>query len=240
MRERLYAPLLKELGFDPRLGAYAHEAPARTQRRVQVVAALLNTGRGARLRDHLADAMAAYLAGDHAVLDPAWLDHALDLYLYRRPAEAARDLVDRALASEDPVFRPAALAAASRTGDARLAAWLLAMDDPRLRESERRDLLDGVMARSATRELGYDWALAHLDGLLDGSDGPFLVRRLPQMLGRFCSVDRATRIARDFKARLAGTPGALELDRAIERVRNCGLLDDMLGAQIDAEFAKLK
>lgn len=240
LRERLYAPLLKELGFDPRLGVYAHEAPARTQRRVQVVAALLNTGRGARLRDQLADAMAAYLAGDHAALDPAWLDHALDLYLYRRPAEAARDLVDRALASEDPVFRPAALAAASRTGDAKLAAWLLAMDDPRLRESERRDLLDGVMARSATRELGYDWALAHLDGLLDGSDGPFLVRRLPQMLGRFCSVDRATRIARDFKARLAGTPGALELDRAIERVRNCGLLDDMLGAQIDAEFAKLK
>ncbi|WP_313435022.1 M1 family metallopeptidase [Novosphingobium sp.] len=240
LRERLYAPMLKDLGFDPAFGVYAHDARPRKQRRVQVVSTLLGTGRGAQLRDRLADAMVAYLAGDKAALDPAWFDHALDLYLNKRDIKAARDLVDRALASEDPVFRPAALAAASRTSDPKLAAWLLALDDPRLRDSERRDLLDGIMARSATRDMGYDWALENLDVLLDGSDGPFLVTRLPQMLGRFCSVDRAARIARDFEARLAGTPGALELDRAIERVRNCGLLDDMLGAQIDTEFARMK
>lgn len=240
LRERLYAPLLKELGFDPRYGVYAREARPRTQRRVQVVATLLGTTRGARLRNRLADAMAAYLAGDRTALDPAWLDHALDLYLYKRDIQAARDLVDKALASEDPVFRPAALAAASRMSEPKIAAWLLALEDSRLRESERRDLLDGIMARSATRELGYQWILAHLDSLLDGSEGPFLVTRLPQMLGRFCSVDGAARIARDFEARLARTPGALELGRAIERVRNCGLLDDMLGVQIDAEFAKMK
>ncbi|WP_292635458.1 M1 family metallopeptidase [Novosphingobium sp.] len=240
LREHLYAPLLKELGFDPRYGIYAREASARTQRRVQVVSALLNTGRGGSLRDQLSNAMAAYLAGDRTALDPAWLDHALDLYLYKRDNQAARDLVDRALSSEDPVFRPAALAAASRTSDPKLAAWLLALDDPRLRESEKRDLLDGVMARSATREMGYDWALAHLDGMLDSGDGQFFATRLPQMLGRFCSVARAERIARDFRLRLAGTPGALELDRAIERVRNCGLLDDMLGEQIDAGFARMK
>ena len=240
LRERLYLPLLRSYGFDPRAGAYAQEPPARMQRRVQVVAALLGTGRGRDLRRQLSAAAKAYLAGDRAALDPAWLDHALDLYLFEHGDDAARALVEQALASEDPVFRPAALAAAARTGDKSMATWLLGFDDPRLRESEKRDFLDAVMARSATRELGYNWALANVDRLLAASDGPFFATRLPRMLGRFCSVAWATRIGRDFRDRLAGTAGALELDRAIERVRNCGLFDDMMGSGIDAEFVKLR
>lgn len=240
LREHLYAPLLKEYGFDPRAGAYAHELPARTQRRVQIVAALIGTSRGGAVRRQLQFATVAYLRGDKAALDPAWFDHALDLYLFDRDESAARDLVKRALQSEDPVFRPAALGAAARTGSKSMAAWLLALDDPRLRESEKREFLDGIMTRSATREFGYAWALAHLDQLLASSDGQFFSRRLPQALGRFCSVDWAGRIARDFGPRFAGTPGALELDRAVERVRNCGLLDDMMGTQIDAEFVNLR
>lgn len=240
IRENLYGPLLKQYGFDPRAGAYAHELPARTQRRVQVVAALIGTSRGGELRQRLDDATVAYLKGNRAALDPAWFDHALDIYLFDRDEAAARDLVKRALQSEDPVFRPAALAAAARTSSKTMAAWLFSLDDPRLRESEKREFLDGVMSRSATREYGYDWALAHVDQLLASSDGQFFSRRLPQALGRFCSVAWATRIAHDFGDKLAGTPGALELDRAAERVRNCGLLNDMMGDQIDAEFARLR
>lgn len=240
MRENLYGPLLKDYGFDPHAGVYAHETPARMQRRVQIVSALVGTSRGGALRKRMNEAVKAYLAGDKAALDPAWFDHALDLYLFENGEDAARELVDRALASEDPVFRPAALAAAARTGSKDMTAWLLALDDPRLRENEKRDFLDGIMGRSATRELGYAWALSHIDALLGGGDGQFFAARLPQSLGRFCSVSWADRIAHDFKGKLAGTPGALELDRAIERVRNCGLLDDMMGPQIDAEFAKLR
>ena len=121
-----------------------------------------------------------------------------------------------------------------------MAEWLLSLDDPRLRESEKREFLDSIMARKSTREFGYDWALSHVDELLASSDGQFFAARLPQALGRFCSVAWANRIARDFTDKLAGTPGALELYRAIERVRNCGLLDDMMGSQIDAEFTKLR
>ena len=245
LREKLYVPLLREYGFDPRAGIYAHEAAARAQRRVQVVNALVGTGAGRQLRKQLDAAAVAYLAGDRGALDPAWFDHAFDLYLYDRAlsdhdAAAVRTLLEKALASEDPVFRPAALAAVARTGFPEMAAWLLALDDPRLRESERRDLLDGIMARSASREYGYGWALGHVEGLLRGADGQAFSTRLPQMLGRFCSVAWADRMARDFKGAFAGTPGALELDRAIERVRNCGLLDDMMGPQIDAEFATLR
>lgn len=239
-REHLYVPLLKKYGFDPRAGVYAQERPARTQRRVQIVSALLGTGRGRGLRKQIEEATVAYLAGDKSALDPAWLDHALDLYLFERDKGAARQLVEKALESEDPVFRPAALAAAARTGDRDMAEWLLSLDDPGLRESEKREFLDSIMARKSTREFGYDWALSHVDELLASSDGQFFAARLPQALGRFCSVAWANRIARDFTDKLAGTPGALELYRAIERVRNCGLLDDMLGSQIDAEFTKLR
>ncbi|MCT2399238.1 M1 family metallopeptidase [Novosphingobium mangrovi (ex Huang et al. 2023)] len=239
-REQLYGPLLKRYGFDPRAGFYAHEAPARTQRRVQIVAAMIGTGRGRELRRQVGEATMAYLAGDKGALDPAWFDHAFDLYLFERDEAAVRDLVEKALESEDPVFRPAALGAAARSGDKAMAAWLLALADPRLRESEKRDFLDGIMARRDTREFGYEWVVAHIDRLLASSDGQFFSTRLPQALGHFCSVEWAGRIARDFKDKLADTPGALELDRAIERVRNCGLLDDMMGTQIDAEFIKLR
>ncbi|WP_395330014.1 ERAP1-like C-terminal domain-containing protein [Novosphingobium sp. BL-8H] len=237
LRERLYVPLLKEYGFDPRAGLYAHEAPARIQRRVQVVEALLATSRGGKLRDQLAQAMQAYLKGDTAALDPAWMDHALDVYLFQNGADAARDLVERALSSDDPVFRPAALAAAARTSDPKLATWLLDLQDPRLRDGERLSFLDGVMARSATRDIGYQWALAHLDDL---GGGQFFAKRLPQMLGHYCSVEKSAQITHDFAPSLAGTPGALELARASERVRNCGLLDDLVGAQIDADFVAMK
>ncbi len=245
LRERLYAPLLKEYGFDPRAGVYAHEAPARIQRRVQVVEALLATSRGGKLRDQLAQAMEAYLGGDAAALDPAWMDHALDVYLFKqgadkRGADAARDLVERALSSDDPVFRPAALAAAARTSDPKLATWLLDLQDKRLREGERLSFLDGVMARSATRDIGYQWALTHIDDLGAASGGLFFAKRLPQMLGRYCSVDKAAQITHDFAPSLEGTPGALELARASERVRNCGLLDDLVGRQIDADFVNMK
>ncbi|WP_404479769.1 M1 family metallopeptidase [Novosphingobium sp. BL-52-GroH] len=236
-REKLYLPLLRAYGFDPRAGVYAREPAARMQRRVQIVNALVGTGGGKDIRRKLGAAATAYVAGDRAALDPAWLDHALDIFLFERDGAAVRKLVDQALASQDPVFRPAALGAAARFGNPEVAAWLLALQDPRLRENEKRDVLDGVMSRSSTREYGYGWALAHADALL--ADGSFAMR-LPQALGRFCSVAWATRIGRDFGGRLAGTAGALELDRAVERVRNCGLLDDMMGTQIDAEFVALR
>jgi len=239
LRERLYGPLLKQYGFDPRAGVYEHEPPARIQRRAQIVAALLATGRGRELRKALAQATLAYLGGDRAALDSAWFAHAFDVYVFDKGRDAARDLVDRALGSEDPVFRPEALAAAARSGDESVAEWLMALDDPRLRESERRDFLDGLMARKATREFGYAWALERAATLVGSDDGQFFAARLPRALGNFCSVEKALEIARDFGPILKDTPGALELDRAVERVRNCGLLDEMIGRQINAEFLSL-
>lgn len=239
LRERLYGPLLKQYGFDPRAGTYEREPPARIQRRAQVVAALLVTGRGRELRKTLAQATLAYMGGDRQALDPAWFAHAFDVYVFDEGRDAARKLVEKALASEDPVFRPEALAAVARSGDEKVAGWLMALEDPRLRESERREFLEGLMARKTTREFGYKWALGHAGALIGSDDGQFFAPRLPQALGHFCSVEKALEIANDFGPLLKDTPGALELDRAVERVRNCGLLDDMLGRQINEEFLSL-
>lgn len=238
---RTYAPLLKQYGFDPRNGAYATEIPERTQRRAQIVGRLLWTRKGAQLRSQLSAAIEAFFAGDAAALDPAWFGLAFDLHLRPGGDKAARQLLERALASEDPVFRPEAIAAVARSGDAATAKWLLEdFKDERLRKGEHMAFLRGVMARSSTRDYGYDWILSNLDELLDGKGGIFVSARLPQLFDDFCSLERAERMARELTGRFAGTPGALELERAIEKVRNCGLAREGLGSAIAASLEKFR
>jgi hypothetical protein len=237
---RLYAPLLSRYGFDPRAGAYAADPPERAQRRAQIVGRLVGAGHDRALRARLTKAARAYLGGDTGALDAAWFGPAFAAWLDAGKLPAARRLVDRALASEDPLLRPAALAAAATSGAPDVARWLLALDDARLRPSEQRDLLRGVILTPATRDIGYDWLRAHLDELTSGAGGIFYAARLPQLLSRFCSTDRADAFARELRPRFAGKPGALELERAIERVRDCGVLHDRRGTRISAEFARLK
>jgi hypothetical protein len=239
-RQRLYGSLLSRYGFDPRAGAYAADPPGRARWRDAMLGSLLGTPKGAALRKQLQDAAAKYLAGDRSALDETWIDHAFDLYIYGGGEPAARELVQAALASEDPVFRPAALVSAARSSRPAVASWLLGLDDPRLRASERLDIIDGVMARSVTRSMGYDWIVAHIDTLLAGSDGPFFAGRIATALGQFCSVERSTQMARDLRAHFANTAAALQLERSIEQVHNCGVLFDQRGAAISEGFAKLR
>jgi len=239
--KRLYAPLLAEYGFDPRAGAYAADPPERAQRRVQVVALLAGAARDKALRRRIAAATRAFLGGDAGALDLSWLSLGLTIELADGKLPTAKALVDRALASEDPVFRPAALAAAARSGSKDVAHWLLDdLKDPRLRASERHELLRGVILTGATRDIGYAWLRGHLDDLTTGAGGIFFAARLPQMLTGFCTTARADEFARELRPRFAGKPGALELERAIERVRDCGTLDERRGAEISTEFARLR
>ncbi|GGC37773.1 aminopeptidase [Novosphingobium marinum] len=236
-RGRLYAPLLREYGFDPGAGAYVREDPERSQRRAQIVERLMGSTRDNDVRATLMKSAEAYLEGDTRALDPVWFDKAFAAHIYRRGESGARDLVAAALASEDPLFRPAALGSAAGSGNEGIARWLLEeLDDPRLRESERRSMLRAVVLNSSTREYGYGWMLQNIDSLLEGG-GIFDARRIPQMLTRYCSVEDSQRIARDFGPHLAGTAGALELGRTVEIVRNCGMLKDALGDRISDAFA---
>ena len=150
-------------------------------------------------------------------------------------------LLEAALASDDPSMRPQALGAVAMSGQLPVARWLLAgIDDKRLRPDEQRSFLPGVLASRPTARLGYDWMRANLDTLMGGSGGIFYASKLPDWLGRFCSVAMSDEFASDLRPRFKGRTGELGLERAIARVRNCGVLRDQRGTAISADFAVLK
>ena len=237
---RLNAPLLAGYGFNPRGGAYSAEDPDKRQRRGQVVRRLAVTGRDQAMAKTLRTAAAAWLVGDHAALDPAWYGIAFGAHVDAGGMVAAKALVATALASEDPVFRPAALAAVAGSGKPEIASWLLDdLKDPRLRTSEQRGLLVQILLSPKTRDFGYGWLHSHLDEMM-GSGGIFIVRSLPQALGGACSAELADNIARDFRSRFQGTSSAIELERTIEQVRNCGTLKTARAAEVTAAVAKIR
>lgn len=240
-RQKLYLPLLRQYGFDPRQGAYAQEPPERSHRRSQIVRRLSGMNKARNLNRSLASATASYLAGDRAALDASWFGPAFDLHIRLGDTASARMLVQRAIASEDPLFRPAALSAAAYSGKLDIAKWLLEeLDDPRLRSSEKNALLQGIMSRTATREYGFGWMLDNLDALMSGGSGIFFSSRLPAFLSSFCSVERSERLAKELRPRFAGTPAELQLERTTEKIRNCGKLGEQRGMDISQAFEALR
>ncbi len=236
----LYKPRLARLGFDPRAGAYAGQDPELTQKREQIVTRLSSDARDPAVRRKLGDAATAYLDGNTGALDAAYLNNALGVWIEQGGLNAARQLAERALASQDPVFRPTALEAIGTSGDAAVARWVLDdFKDKRLRPSERLGLIGRVISTGATRDLGFAWLIQNFDQLTAGS-GIFFASRLPQIVGGFCSVERADAIAGLLRPRLAGKTGALEVERTVERVRSCGKLKDARSAAVSAAFARLK
>ncbi len=238
---KLIQPMLSQYGFDPRQGAYAAEAPERVQRRVQIVGRLAGGAHDPAIRKQLGDAATAYLGGDTKALDPMWFGNAFDALLDVGGMTAAKSLLEKALASQDPVFRPQAINAIAGSGKADVAKWVLEdLRDPRLRASERLTMVRIVIGTPATRDQGYAWMKSHFDELTSGSGGIFFSSRLPQVLAGFCSAERSDEFAREFRPRFAGKTGALELERTIERVRSCGEIKAARRAEVSAQIARLK
>jgi hypothetical protein len=101
-------------------------------------------------------------------------------------------------------------------------------------------MVAAITVTPKTRDLGYAYMHDHLDQLLTGGAGIFFSSEIAQVLAGFCSVDSANAIARDFGPKLAGKSAQLDLERTIERVRDCGLLKTARGAQASAEIAQLQ
>jgi len=197
-------------------------------------------GRDDALDGTLRQAVAAWLGGDTAALDPAWYRSAFEVEVSKGGLAAAKVLADRALGSEDQVLRPTVLAIVANSGKPEIARWLLEeLKDPRLRPTERRGLLGGIMQRSATRDYGYGWLKANLDALMQGG-GIFFTAKLPQLLTSFCSGAKAAEIERDLGPRFVGQTGALEMARSLERIRDCARLKDARRAEVSNEIARLK
>ena len=238
--DQIYAPRLKALGFDPRAGAHGADDAEKQQNRTQLVELLASVAKDKPLRAQLSGAVDAYLAGDAKALDPTYFGTAFDAWLALKKLDGAKLLMDRALASEDPVFRPAVIVAAATSGDLSIAQWLLnSPRDKRLRLSEYQDFVRGVVVEPDTRDWGFEWLKAHLDELLSGNGGIFFGARLPSILSTFCSVAAADDIEK-LRPKFAAKSGALELERTIERVRSCGKLKEARGAELNAALQRLK
>ena len=239
--DRLYAPRLAALGFDPKVGAYAGEDPEKSQRRAQLATTLAYVAKDAPLRAQLRDAAAAYLDGKTAALDPAYIDLALGVWAEEAGLAGAQRLFALALASQDPLFRPAALDAIGTSGKPDIAQWVLTgARDPRLRPIERYQLTGGVIATTGSRDIGWAWMKENLAEMMEGAGGIFLSARLPGLVGGFCSTERAEEIAASLRPRLAGTTAELELERTIERVRSCGMLKQARSAEVSGQIAALQ
>ncbi len=232
---RIYTPQLEEMGFNPARGAYSGADPEMTERRNRLVSRLAFAARDKAVRARLLKAAGAYLGGDEAALDPAFLGNALDVYIEEGDLARVKDLAQRALASQDPLFRPAALGALAEKGDPAIAHWLLdGLQDDRLRQTERLRLIGGVIGKPQTRELGLQWLKANYSSLTKNMGGIFLANALPNMLTGFCSAKRADQFAADFGDLVAGTPGELSFDRAMEEIRDCAVLVDARGKAMRA------
>ena len=237
----LFRPRLAEYGFDPRARAYIGDAPEKTQRRAQLVMTLVNVAKDAPLRAQLADAAAAYLGGNKAALDTAYLEPALEIWAAREGLAGAKRLFDLGLSSQDPVFRPSALDAVGSSGHEDVARWVLTeAHDPRLRPIERLSMVRSVLGTQETRDMGYVWMKDHLAELMDGAGGIFFTTRLPSMVGGFCSVEKAADIARTLGPAVAGKTAELEFERTVERVRSCGVLKEARAAEVNAALVGLK
>ena len=237
----VYAPRLKQLGFDPRAGAYAGHEPEETQRRQQAVSQLVRKGGDAALRTQLLAATRAYLAGDKQALDAAWFGAGLAVVVEEGGLGAAKALLDQGLGSTDPVFRPAALNAVGSSGQEAVGRWILSdLKDSRLRTSERQGLIGDVVSSGGTRELGWAWLKTNYDSLANSGGGIFFASRLPGLVAGYCSVARADEVAMMLRPKLQGKTGALGLERSIERIRSCGVLKDARAAELSAALAKVK
>ena len=162
----VYGSRLQAIGFDPRVGAHAQEPPDRQKLRVDLLRFVALEGRDGAVRRRLSEAAAAFLRGDLAALDPALYDVALQAYVQDGDLATTQALFERALSTEDDTVRGASLTAAGISLRAADADWVLAhLDDKRLRQPEKLQILTMLMLFADTRDQAFAWLGTHFDAL---------------------------------------------------------------------------
>jgi hypothetical protein len=221
----LYRPMLAKLDFDPAAGAFAKDSADRQNLRQSLVSSMAFGARDAQVRGRLLSAADAYLGGDKAALDPAFLAPGLTVAVQERGLPFAKTLVEKALSSEDPGFRRAALGAISGAGDRAIAEWLLRdFTDKRLRSIERLNTTTALIGDPETRDFAVDHLISHYDEYVSGN-GIFQASRIPGAVAGLCSLEHADVVEKKLGPAVAKAGvGQLALDRAIERIRNCARL----------------
>jgi hypothetical protein len=230
----LYAPKLRELGFDPAAGAYAADTPDRQKQRQELVSLVADEADDAAVQARLSAAAKSYLAGDRKALDQGFMEDAFSAYVKTGGVEAARTLTEKALASEDTVFRNAALRSVGGTGRPDVAHWALDFTDKRLRPTEQLSILGSLASSPETHDMAATRIFADYDKLAAGN-GIFLSSRLPSMLSSSCSAEQAAELETKLgpSVRKLGA-GVLDFERSVENIRRCGDLKAARSAELGA------
>lgn len=234
---KTYGPKLAALGFDPRAGAHAADNGDRQKLRSDLVSLVAGEAEDKELKAKLADAAKAWLGGDKEALDQSFYGDALGAYVAAGGLKAVEELFEKALTGDDTLVRDSIIGALAGTGKSENAKWLLAhIDDKRLRTSDRIGLVQIMALEPETRDMAYDWSVANYDQLVKGS-GIFSATRLPSLPGRYCSVERARAVEAAYRPKVVQyNRGALALDRVVEQINACGVLEAKRGAEIMAAF----
>jgi aminopeptidase N len=231
----LYGPRLAAIGFDPRVGAHAQDPPDRQKLRVDLVRFLAFEARDSAVRRQLTEAAAAFLRGEAAALDPALRGLALQAYVQDGDLATTQTLFERALSTDDDTVRGASLEAAAGSLRPADADWVLAhLDDTRLRQPEKMQMLTILMLFAETRDQAFAWLGTHFDALAKDT-GVFTAAGVASLPKQFCSADKAAEIDRLYRSRVrqAGR-GELAFDRMLERIRVCEVTVTRRAAEVGA------
>jgi len=234
----IYDARLGAIGLDPAAGTYAGEDPRRQTRRQQLVMLAAFEARDPAIRAQLRTAALKDLGGDAAALDPAFREAALAVLVEEDGLPSAKVLIEKVLASEEPAFRGDALDAVAASGRVNVAAYLLSLDDKRLRSDDRVRLVSGITRTLQTRALGTDWILAHYRELTEGLNGIVVNDLLPTLFGRYCDAGQAARIDTAIGETIRKDDVArLSYQRTMEAIRHCSLFKQARGAELEAALA---
>ncbi len=220
MMSSLYAGPLAAMGFDPGAGVYAKDSSERQARRLALVDLVANEAEEQATVDKLTAATSKYLAGDKAALDPALLETAFTVYVRAGGQPAAARLMDRALQSDDALFRRAALSSISGAGRVDVASWLFSFEDPRLQSTERWELLANLATTAGTSDLAGQWILDHFTQL-SSQFGGIIQAGMSSSFSLQCSTARADQIDQVLGPALRKSSGKLYFLRTLEKIRHC-------------------
>ncbi|MGN6424719.1 MAG: M1 family aminopeptidase [Asticcacaulis sp.] len=239
--EEIYQPRLAAMGFDPKAGLYLSEDPDRQKLRQELVTLVATEAKDSALLHQLDVAATAYLAGNKDALDQAFVNRALAVHVQTHGLAAAKDMYERMLNADTEDFRSAARGAVTAGATPETADWLLgALDDKRLRSSEKLALIGGLMRSPQTRDMTFDWVKAHFDDLTAGA-GIFTAGRVAALPSGYCSAERADEIDRVMRAKVeAAGRGTLSFDRMLEDIRDCGALKSAESANLAAALKSAK
>jgi alanyl aminopeptidase len=155
------------------------------------------------------------------LLQPTFIDLALNTTLEDVPAESFEATVARLRKATDPVERRNLLTAIGYSKGPYAAKARALIFDPAVRTSEIRWILEPQSSRIETRDETWQWFVANYDPLLkrvsEGMAGGF-----PWLAGAFCTDERATEVEQFFAPRIATLRGGpRNLAAVLEHIRTC-------------------